>query len=316
LQPERQSEIEAGTDVDLLKDRVHLELTYYSKRNTNALYNVPLGSSIGGGSLEENVGTIWNWGYEALISSALVTTSQFAWDVSLNGSVNHNQILKLGPHFQSVYGLYGIPSIVAGYPIYSQFALPYTYADESHNGIIDANDISYGSTPRYYGQSIPPIQATAATHVSILNGHVRIGALLDYRGGFVLSNQYLGAQCFFGDAHATVVRGASLRDQAACVAYANNSTSDRGLISNGSFVSFRELSVTFTAPNWLGQRGVARSLSFTVEARNLALWTHFSGGDPEAAPSTIGAPSSGGVYSNGGGLPPAQYWLTRVNFSF
>lgn len=316
IQPERQKEFEAGTDVDLGQNRVHLEFTYYTKRNVNALYDVPLGASLGSvGFIEENVGEIANWGYEALASVTPVETRALTWDVAANGSINHNQVIRLGRYFQPFYGTTGSPSIVAGYPIYSMFAQPYTYNDANHDGIIEPNEVIMSSAERYYGPTIPPMQLTVGTHVGLLDSRIRIGALFDYRGGFVIPNEVLGDQCLLNTAQATVSKAASAAAQATCVAYSgavNGVNDNRGLISDAAFIRFRELSLTYTAPDGLARQLKARSLSITLSARNLALLTHFSGGDPETPPASPGN-AANGVFSTGGGMPPAQYWLARIN---
>ncbi len=51
---------------------------------------------------------------------------------------------------------------------------------------------------------------------------------------------------------------------------------------NGKFLRFRELSLTYTAPPaWASRVLGARYVSVTAAARNLALWTPYSGVDPE-----------------------------------
>src|SRR5262249_25118607 len=49
LHPERTREVDAGADIDVVHDRLHLEVTYYDKHSTDALVTVPLGPSIGAG---------------------------------------------------------------------------------------------------------------------------------------------------------------------------------------------------------------------------------------------------------------------------
>jgi hypothetical protein len=149
------------------------------------------------------------------------------------------------------------------------------------------------------------------TQFGFLNNHVRLGAQFDYRGGFVIANQFLNDQCAFGTAYASVVRGAPLAQQAACLADVNYGT-NRGLISDGSFVRFRELSLTFVVPDQLTRNLRARTMTLTISARNIALWTRYTGGDPESAPQQMSYPL-GGQYAVGGGLPSTQYWLARIN---
>jgi TonB-linked SusC/RagA family outer membrane protein len=307
LQPERQDEFETGLDADLVHDRVHMEFTYYMKRNVNLLQSVLEGSSIGGFGIQENVGTIRNWGYEALMAVRLVATQPLTWDLSLNGSINHNQVVTLNPNFQATYGQFGNLSIVPGYPINSLLDSPYTFADANGDGIIGNNEVTIGSGQHYYGQTVPSVQGTVSTHVGLFGGRVRVGALFDYRGGFVAVNQQLKFPCVFGTAYAAVDIHAPLKEQAACVAYGNYSDIG-GLVSDASYVRFRELSVTYVAPAWLARGLRAKECSLTVSARNLALWTRFPGGDPEA-----GTEIGGGQIAS---LPPAQYWLARVNISW
>jgi TonB-linked SusC/RagA family outer membrane protein len=312
IQPERQKELEVGADIDLADNRIHGEFTYYKKRNVNALYNVPLGSVLGNlGSIEENVGEIDNWGYEAVLTATLVAARPITWDVAFNGSVNHNQVVSLGPHFQPIYGGFGNTSIIAGYAAPSFFAQPYTYHDANGDGIIEPNEISYSTNQRYYGQEIPPLQLTAATHFGLFDNHIRIGAQFDYRGGFIIPNQFLGDQCALGTAGALNLRTASLAAQAACLAYADQ-FDNRGLLENGSFIRFRELSLTYAVPDRVAHHLNARTLSITLSARNVALWTHYAGGDPESAPYLLGQPQ-GQLFATGGGLPSSQYWLARIN---
>ena len=55
--------------------------------------------------------------------------------------------------------------------------------------------------------------------------------------------------------------------------------------SDGSFVRFRELSLTWTAPQSLASQLRARDLSITLSGRNLFLWTKYRGVDPEVTQS-------------------------------
>ncbi|HVT41143.1 MAG TPA: SusC/RagA family TonB-linked outer membrane protein [Gemmatimonadaceae bacterium] len=51
--------------------------------------------------------------------------------------------------------------------------------------------------------------------------------------------------------------------------------------SDGSFVRFRELSLTYTAPQSFANQLHARDMSITLSGRNLFLWTKYRGVDPE-----------------------------------
>jgi hypothetical protein len=86
-------------------------------------------------------------------------------------------------------------------------------------------------------------------------------------------------------------------------------------VSDGDFLRFRELSVTYVAPRGLATRLGARNMSFTLTGRNLWLKTKYQGVDPEVA--YVGQGGQSGVDENfvesidGFGLPLPR----RIGFS-
>lgn len=65
---------------------------------------------------------------------------------------------------------------------------------------------------------------------------------------------------------------------------------------NGDFIRWRELSLTYTAPDGLASRLGARDMDITLAARNLMLWTKYYGADPEV--NIQGVSNSGGIDNN------------------
>jgi hypothetical protein len=95
-----------------------------------------------------------------------------------------------------------------------------------------------------------------------------------------------------------------------------------GYFEDGTFVRFRELSVTYALPATVGRFMHVHSMSLTGAVRNLALWTRYSGGDPEVSdPGDTRQPLGGGAASvnndvrvqNLGSVPLARYWVARLN---
>jgi hypothetical protein len=89
----------------------------------------------------------------------------------------------------------------------------------------------------------------------------------------------------------------------------------------GDFVRFRELGITYTAPSWLATKVGVENLSFNLTGRNIALWSPYSGIDPEQ--NTIGR-GGGGLLrddnyldaTDGWGLPLPARWTFSVRFAF
>jgi hypothetical protein len=86
-------------------------------------------------------------------------------------------------------------------------------------------------------------------------------------------------------------------------------------VSDGDFLRFRELSITYNAPRNVAAKLGARSMAITLNGRNLRLWTKYPGVDPEVA--YVGQGGSSGVDENfvesidGFGLPLPR----RIGFS-
>jgi TonB-linked SusC/RagA family outer membrane protein len=303
LRPERQEELEGGADAEWFGGRVHLEGTYYVKKSSDALVNEALPTSVGAFTEQVNIGSVLNLGYEALLTVRALDNRLLSWDVSMNGSVNHNKLLKFTPGLTCASASPDAQSCV-GYPLYSFFDFPVTYADRNHDGIIDTNEVTIGTTARFLGQSYPKTQLTLATTMAFFRGHVQLNATADYRGGFVLQEGELlnqGTQV-----QALWVPGSSLHDQAAAIAAQQGATS--GYLVNGEFTRLRNVSLTIALPDKLVRTLRGRSASITLSGLNLLLWTKYHGGDPEQA----GGPQSLGAFLTGPGLGVPRTFAGRV----
>jgi hypothetical protein len=67
-------------------------------------------------------------------------------------------------------------------------------------------------------------------------------------------------------------------------------------VSDGDFLRFREVSITWIAPRSVSNRIGGRDLSLTMTGRNLFLWTKYQGVDPEV--SYTGQGGQSGVDEN------------------
>lgn len=65
---------------------------------------------------------------------------------------------------------------------------------------------------------------------------------------------------------------------------------------SGDFLRWRELSLTYLAPERIAARAGASDMQITLAARNFALWTRYPGVDPEV--NLLGRQSGGGTNSN------------------
>ncbi len=109
--------------------------------------------------------------------------------------------------------------------------------------------------------------------------------------------------------------GSSFEEQAASVARRDHpARTPAGYIEKGDFVRLREVSATYTLPDALvGQIRGVRSLSLNFSARNLAIWTDYTGIDPEAEYDVSSGAERGQDFQS---LGPPSYFVLRLNVGF
>lgn len=106
LKPELQTSYEIGADVRLFKNKLNLDLTYYNTISENQIIGIELPATTGKTSRLINAGKIRNYGIEALVGVApLSSDKKFQWNALFNFSLNRNEILELPEGVdQYVYG--------------------------------------------------------------------------------------------------------------------------------------------------------------------------------------------------------------------
>ncbi len=118
LTPEFTGELELGTEMRFLKQRIGLEVTWYDKRSTNLIYAIGLPNTTGYTSFYTNLGEIRNTGWEASLDLKPVITRDFQWDIRTIFTKNRNTVEKL------VNGL--TRDIIGGFN-YIEAGFPYGY---------------------------------------------------------------------------------------------------------------------------------------------------------------------------------------------
>jgi TonB-linked SusC/RagA family outer membrane protein len=96
LLPATSTEIEFGTDLRFLQNRIGLDLTYYHQRTTNDQLGAQISRASGFNNTLVNVGEMENRGIEVLLTGTPVVGA-FTWDVSVNFARNRNRVISLIP---------------------------------------------------------------------------------------------------------------------------------------------------------------------------------------------------------------------------
>jgi len=92
-----------GVDFSVLNSKINGSLDVYNRVTDDMLLDTPTSYTYGFSSMRQNIGTISNFGIEALVN-VNVLDSDVKWDVSLNLAHNKSKIIDLGGQDQIING--------------------------------------------------------------------------------------------------------------------------------------------------------------------------------------------------------------------
>jgi TonB-dependent SusC/RagA subfamily outer membrane receptor len=316
LKPERGEEIEAGLDVGMLNERVGLELTYFKKSSKDLILEQPLAPSLG---FDEdplvNIGELENSGFEVAANAQLLSRQNFGWEARVALNTLHNEVTDLG----EVAPFGQLNRVTPGRPAFS------FHSRKIREYVIDADPTKshaiVSDTVEFFGNLLPDFEGTASSILTLFK-YVRLYGQLDWKSNFYIYNntdQFRERQ--FGTGERWVRRNEILTEQERLQRFGPFVTEsgspiaagnvNEAYVEPGDFVRLREVSVTFSLPQEWASRMRTDGMSVTLAGRNLALWTDYTGVDPE-----INSATSGQTRSEFLTVPQPRRWVARVNLQF
>lgn len=297
LGPEVGKEIEIGFDASMFNQRLSIDLTYYNQTTTNAIVSRNVAPS-GGFTQEQdiNIGEINNKGFELGLNARLIESNAFAWDLTLTGSTNTNEITKLG--LDGFLQLGWTTRHAEGYPVGSLFAPRVIFAEfESPTSdrinvatmlCDDGSGQGVACTPDawiFQGHPDPNLELSVATSFQIGN-RLTIDALA--QGKFGQTKYDLMGWWRYASLQTSRLNALPREaEDITRVAEAQEGAAGEFAlwVQEASFFRFRELSATYRVPDsWAEQIGVSRG-TISVSARNLGMiwtnWPEWPHHDPE-----------------------------------
>ena len=310
LKAETGQEFEVGFDASLYSDRLGLGFTYYNKRTNDALISVPVPPSSGfGGNQLQNVGTISNSGVEVNINATPIENSALTWDVNLAASTNHNKLISFGSRSEPIiFGSFDdVQMHREGYPLAGYWGHEAKRNPDGSLLLDDQDRVVLEDTLRYLGPSTPTREIGLANTFTLFRNW-RVYVFLDHRGGNYMWNagDYIRNKND-QNAWAVVNPDADPND----VLYRESGTT-MPFITKADFTKLREISLTYTLPTSLVSRFGMKGLSVTAAGRNLAIWTKYSGADPELNFSGAGTFTRSDYMS----VPMMRRFVGTINVTF
>lgn len=296
VKPERQSEVEIGTDMSFINNRVGLQFNWYKKRVEDLLINRQVAPTTGYSSLLDNFGSLSNKGIEIVLNGSPVSNKSVKWDITAIFNRNRNEVLETGPALTLIPTNGGAPiALLEGYPVgifYGTFFAVDGSGNQIKNGIgypqiekgtqngplsytvqRDANGIPIGTTLRkVIGDPNPDYTASLVNDVTFkkLNLRVQLDAVqgVDVFNADFRTRQGVGNGTVAEQEHnGSLPRG-----------YINSIYQiEEWRIDDGSFVKLREIALGYN----FGKFKFFNDLTLSISGRNLVSWDNYKGYDPE-----------------------------------
>ncbi len=309
LKPERQTELEFGVDMALFDNRVGLELTYYKQDIEDLLLRRSLSPSTGAQFRVENIGTMTNRGFEAMITATPIQTNNFNWSVTGTFSTNKNEVNDIAGE-QFGIGNFGFSVAKNGKPLgvfYQGFyarnpdgslLLTPEGLPQREKGSVDADgnpvperdangQPSGANLSKVIGDPNPDYIASLINELKYKDFSFRM-QLDAVQGVDVLSwDQRMFYRFGGGPATAAELRGDAVRGTGSA-----NFGIAESYIEDGSYIKLREISLGYLLREPF--TGV-ESFQFSLTGRNLFSIDDFSSYDPEVNIDAQSNGSRGGV---------------------
>ncbi len=310
----------AGIDLSLLRQRVHLTLDAYLKNTSNMLVPMSVPITTGYSDTEVpsiNAGKVRNQGVELTLSTRNFTGA-FEWNTDLNVSYNENKVIRMndgialfvgddinmtkvrvsaeGKPVGAFYG-YVTNGIFQNQQEVDSYATQVAggtapgdirFLDLDNNGVINADDRTFIGNPS------PKWSFSMNNSFTYKDFDLQI-FLQGVAGNNIYNANRIWQESMSVPQNQTVKvldrwtgEGTSHSVPRAVYSDPNQNTrhSDR-FIENGSYLRLKNLTLGYTLPRSLSQKAYLQTLRVYVSCQNLFTLTRYSGFDPEVDVSGV-----------------------------
>ena len=304
LKWETSTNINAGLEIGLFKNRIQLDAEYFVRQVEDMLFFNPLPISEGRGALPENIGDMENVGFEVSLNANIVDNTKFSWAVNLNTTHYKNEITRIPQEFidDAVNTWFRFEEGRSRYDYFmEEFAGvdPETgdalwYMDEiDEEGNLTGNRVTtndYNNATEYFldKSALPDLFGGFST--SFRYGGLGLSVGFAYQiGGYGYDGVYQGLMGSAGDTgnnyHQDVFKTWTPENTSATLPRLDvfdtqqNNTSDFFLV-DASYLSLQDITISYDLkPSVLQKVGITAARIY-ASANNVYLWSKRQGFDP------------------------------------
>lgn len=301
-----------GIDFSFLNGRIRGNIDYYNKATKDLIFLKPYFKDPY--FRWENLnGVVINKGFEFGLDVLIIKPKKsdgFSWNTSFNAVTINNNVSDLTFPIitgevsgQGLTGAYA-QTIENGYPIFSWKMPTFVRFDGNGNGVY-----ADGGNDKVQGSALPNLTWGITNNFSYKNFALSI--FLNAQSGFYIYNNTANALLLKGSLKtAHNVTNEVINSIENPINPGNVSTR---FLEKGDFVRLQNINLSYTFN--LKRNSAIKTLVLNASAQNLALWTGYSGLDPEVNvdKNIGGVPSRGFDYT---GYPRARTFTLGINIGF
>ena len=337
LKPELTTSFETGIDVKFFKNRLGIDLTYYTGNTTDQITPISVSETTGYSRRWVNAGEIKNSGIELQLTGTPIETENFSWNIGINWAQNKNEVVALAAGLDSYLHTTFYPTVTlesrVGEP-YSSIYARKVARDPNGNMIVGPDGYYVNGEIERIGSVLP--DWTSGITNTIRYKNFSLSALIDIQKGGVIFGRGYQTALYAGTLAETTANG--VRENGVVAegvmddgngGYVTNTTPAVSVsqffrlkrrnpgdftVFDASFVKLREMSLQYKFPSRvLGSLPIS-GLNISIIGRNLAILSRNTpnGYDPESAGNASGN-IQGREY---GQLPTARTIGMNVKISF
>ncbi len=335
LKPEVLKNFEVGLDMKFINNRFGFEFTYYNNKSEDLILATPVAATSGITNTWINAGSMSNKGYELEFFTDIIKNDNFKWTLSGTWTKNINKVESLADGVEVISLPGGFVSANGRLVVGEAYGTLYGQQwekDAEGNTLVDDNGYPIqAAATGIIGDPNPDWVAGITNSITYKN--FNLSFLFDIREGGDIWNGTKGALYFFG-AHADqvpnrgenfvypgIVKSTGLPNTTPIIndwqSYAGGPLSgftgaSEPFVEDGSWVRLRNVNLSYNfKKEWL-ENTFIDGLTFTLTGRNLALWTDYTGIDPET--NLSGSTNSQGLdYFN---MPNTKSYSFNIKATF
>jgi TonB-dependent starch-binding outer membrane protein SusC len=315
LKWERNTQTDVGIDAAFLNGAITFNADYYNRKVTDLLYNFTAQQTNGGYNVQENIGSLYNRGFEFALGATPVQSGKFKWTTNGILSFNRNKVLSLGVFDNIIANNIGsaqsqVSILKVGDPLgefygykflgtwkTSEAATAALYGnkpgDSKYYDVLGTHNINATDDRMPIGNGAPKYSFSWSNDLSYGNFTL---AMLFYgtHGNEIFSGTLPYTYGGLGDARNATNAGilnvwtpGHETNVPTFSPTSNNYINSSRWVYDGSFIKLKNIALSYHFPQaWIGPR--VKNLEVYVSSQNVFTITKYPGYDPEITNMTNG----------------------------